>query len=137
MRRGKHLAAMPVSINPALGSDKAATHDPHRASGFKLPHNESNQPKLSTFPLATASINTPGRTTIAEPTQQQSTPRQAKAIRRRREHRTERRSKTRWSLTIRGTRHRPHRACRRWLIRRAPAPPRQWLQWEPMVCSRP
>jgi hypothetical protein len=39
-----------------------------------------NQPKLSTFHylLATASINTPGRTTIAEPTQQQSTPRQAK-----------------------------------------------------------
>ena len=38
-----------------------------------------NQPKLSTFhyPLATASINTPGRATIAEPTQQQSTPRQA------------------------------------------------------------
>ena len=38
-----------------------------------------NQPKLSTFHylLATASINTPGRTTIAEPTQQQSTPRQA------------------------------------------------------------
>ena len=35
-----------------------------------------NQPKLSTL-LATASINTPGRTTIAEPTQQQSTPRQA------------------------------------------------------------
>jgi len=35
------------------------------------------QPKLSTL-LATASINTPGRTTIAEPTQQQSTPRQAK-----------------------------------------------------------
>jgi hypothetical protein len=38
-----------------------------------------NQPKLSTFHylLATASINTPGRTTIAERTQQQSTPRQA------------------------------------------------------------
>jgi hypothetical protein len=36
-----------------------------------------NQPKLSTL-LATASINTPGRTTIAEPAQQQSTPRQAK-----------------------------------------------------------
>src|SRR5215831_15956805 len=38
-----------------------------------------NQPKLSTFHylLATASINTLGRTTIAEPTQQQSTPRQA------------------------------------------------------------
>ena len=38
-----------------------------------------SQPKLSTFhyPLATASINTPGRTTIAERTQQQSTPRQA------------------------------------------------------------
>jgi hypothetical protein len=38
-----------------------------------------NQPKLSTFHylLATASINTPARTTIAEPTQQQSTPRQA------------------------------------------------------------
>jgi hypothetical protein len=36
-----------------------------------------NQPKLSTL-LATASINTPGRTTIAEPTQQRSTPRQAK-----------------------------------------------------------
>ncbi len=35
-----------------------------------------NQSKLSTL-LATASINTPGRTTIAEPTQQQSTPRQA------------------------------------------------------------
>src|SRR5215831_11185107 len=34
-----------------------------------------NQPKLSTFHylLATASINTPGRTTIAEPAQQQST----------------------------------------------------------------
>jgi hypothetical protein len=36
-----------------------------------------NEPKLSTL-LATASINTPGRTAIAEPTQQQSTPRQAK-----------------------------------------------------------
>ena len=38
-----------------------------------------NQPKLSTFHylLATNSINTPGRTTIAEATQQQSTPRQA------------------------------------------------------------
>jgi hypothetical protein len=38
-----------------------------------------NQPKLSTFHnlFATASINTPGRTTIAEPMQQQSTPRQA------------------------------------------------------------
>jgi hypothetical protein len=35
-----------------------------------------NQPNLSTL-LATASINTPGRTTIAEATQQQSTPRQA------------------------------------------------------------
>jgi hypothetical protein len=37
-------------------------------------------PKVSTFhnPLATASINTPERATIAEPTQQQSTPRQAK-----------------------------------------------------------
>ncbi len=39
-----------------------------------------NQPKVSTFHnlLATASINAPGRTTIAEPSQQQSTPRQAK-----------------------------------------------------------
>ena len=39
-----------------------------------------NQPKVSTFHnlLATASINAPERTTIAEPTQQQSTPRQAK-----------------------------------------------------------
>jgi hypothetical protein len=39
-----------------------------------------NQPKLSTFHylLTTASINTPGHTTIGEPTQQQSTPRQAK-----------------------------------------------------------
>ena len=39
-----------------------------------------NQPNVSTFHnlLATASINAPGRTTIAEPTQQQSTPRQAK-----------------------------------------------------------
>jgi hypothetical protein len=38
-----------------------------------------SQPKLSTFHylLATASINTPWRTTIAESTQQQSTPRQA------------------------------------------------------------
>ncbi len=37
-----------------------------------------NQPKLSTFHylLATASINTPGRTTVGGPTQQQSTPRQ-------------------------------------------------------------
>ena len=39
-----------------------------------------SQPKVSTFHylFATASINAPGRTTIAEPTQQQSTPRQAK-----------------------------------------------------------
>jgi len=36
-----------------------------------------NQPKLSTL-LATASINTPGHTTIAEPTQRRSTPRQMK-----------------------------------------------------------
>ncbi len=36
-----------------------------------------NQPKLSIL-LATASINTPGRTTIAEPTQQPSAARQAK-----------------------------------------------------------
>ena len=65
-----------VSINPVLVFDKAATGS-DCASRFKLPHNESNQPKLSIL-LATASINTPGRTTIAEPTQQQSTPRQAK-----------------------------------------------------------
>ena len=39
-----------------------------------------NQQKVSTFHnlLATASINSSGRTTIADPTQQQSTPRQAK-----------------------------------------------------------
>ena len=39
-----------------------------------------NQPKVSTFHnlLATASSNAPGRATIAEPMQQQSTPRQAK-----------------------------------------------------------
>ena len=36
-----------------------------------------NQPNLSTL-LATASINTPGHTTIAEPTQRRSTPRQVK-----------------------------------------------------------
>ena len=70
-----------------------------------------NQPKVSTL-LATASINTPGRTTIAEPAQQQSTPRQAKLlICRRQEHRRERRPKNHWSLTIRRTRHRPHRAA--------------------------
>ena len=94
-----------------------------------------NQSKLSTL-LATASINTPGRTTIAEPTQQQSTPRQASDLQEAK-HRRERRPKTRWSLAIRRTRHRPHRAWRRWLIRRAPPPPRQWLQREPTVCSRP
>jgi hypothetical protein len=39
-------------------------------------------PKVSTFhsPLATASINAPERDTNAEPTQQQSTPRQAKLV---------------------------------------------------------
>src|ERR1700745_262270 len=46
---------------------------------WTIPAFVRNQPKVSTFHslLATASINVRGRTTIAERTQQQSTPQQA------------------------------------------------------------
>ena len=71
-----------------------------------------NQPKVSTFHnlLATASTNAPGRAIIAEPTEQQSTPRQTK-LADPEAGATERAvPRDRCSLTIRQTPHRPHRA---------------------------
>ena len=76
-----------------------------------------NQSNVSTFHdlVATASVNALGRTTIAEPTKEQYTPRQAKLADPQEggKPRRERRRRDRCPLTIRRTRHRPHRAWRR------------------------